>query len=116
MLIPEPCIDAKTMRQSRCISTQASRVRRARGMPRAGPRRQFLAVAGVVGLPGALSACASPVLNSITGGQPNTADVIYWNLFGGGDGINMAKMVSSFQQASHLSVGSSLLCWGNPYD
>jgi multiple sugar transport system substrate-binding protein len=84
-------------------------------MTRSVSRRQFLAIGGGLGITGALSACASPVLNSITGGQPNTADVIYWNLFGGGDGINMTRMVNSFEQASHLSVESTLLPWGNPY-
>jgi multiple sugar transport system substrate-binding protein len=84
-------------------------------MTRAVSRRQFLAIGGGLGLTAALSACASPVVNSITGGQPNTADVIYWNLFGGGDGMNMARMVNSFEQASHLSVESTLLSWGNPY-
>jgi multiple sugar transport system substrate-binding protein len=78
-------------------------------------RRQFLAAGGGLTLAGLLSACASPVLTSATGGQPATADVIYWNLFGGGDGANMTLMVDSFQKASHLSVESTLLAWGDPY-
>jgi multiple sugar transport system substrate-binding protein len=78
-------------------------------------RRQFLAAAGGVGLTGALSACGSPIATSLTGAQPATADVIYWNLFGGGDGTNMAAMVKQFQQRTGLSVESTLLSWGNPY-
>lgn len=84
-------------------------------MTREVSRREVLAAGGGLTLAGLLSACASPVVASITGGQPDTADVIYWNLFGGGDGINMARMVQSFQAASHLSVESTLLSWGNPY-
>ena len=84
-------------------------------MTRPVSRRQFLAIGGGLGLAGALSACASPVVTSITGGQPDPADVIYWNLFGGGDGINMTKMVQTFQKTSGLSVESTLLSWGNPY-
>ncbi len=84
-------------------------------MTRSVSRRQFLALGGGVALTGALSACASPIVTSITGGQPDPADVIYWNLFGGGDGINMTKMVQTFQKASGLSVESTLLSWGNPY-
>jgi len=84
-------------------------------MTRPVSRRQFLAVGGGLALTGALSACASPVVTSITGGQPDPADVIYWNLFGGGDGINMTKMVQTFQKSSGLSVESTLLSWGNPY-
>ena len=78
-------------------------------------RRQFLAAGGGLTLAGLISACASPVLTSTTGGQPATADVIYWNLFGGGDGANMTLMVDAFEKASHLSVESTLLSWGNPY-
>src|SRR6201996_8207568 len=84
-------------------------------MPRPVSRRQFLAIGGGVALTGALSACASPMVTSITGGQPDPADVIYWNLFGGGDGINMTRMVQTFQKTSRLSVESTLLSWGNPY-
>jgi multiple sugar transport system substrate-binding protein len=78
-------------------------------------RRRFLAAGGGLTLAGALSACGSPIATSLTGGQPATADVIYWHLFGGGDGANMATMVSHFQKTSHLSVEATLLSWGNPY-
>ena len=57
-------------------------------------RRRFLTAGGGLTLAGALSACGSPIATSLTGGQPATADVIYWHLFGGGDGENMAAMVS----------------------
>lgn len=78
-------------------------------------RRRFLAMGGGLTAAGILSSCASPVLSSIAGTQPATADVIYWNLFGGGDGQNMATMVRDFERSSHLSVESTLLSWGNPY-
>lgn len=64
---------------------------------------------------GALSACGSPVATSFTGGQPSTADVIFWHLFGGGDGANMATMIDTFQKQSGRSVEATLLSWGNPY-
>jgi multiple sugar transport system substrate-binding protein len=78
-------------------------------------RRQFLAAGGGVTLAGALSACGSPIASSLTGAQPNTADVIFWHLFGGGDGENMTKMVDDFQKKSGKSVEATLLSWGNPY-
>src|SRR4051812_41596540 len=78
-------------------------------------RRQFLAAGGGLGLAGLVSACGSPVATSLTGGQPATADVIFWNLFGGGDGANMATMVAKFQKASGRTVEATLLSWGNPY-
>ena len=78
-------------------------------------RRRFLAAGGGFGLAGLLAACSSPVVTSLTGGQPNTADVIYWHLFGGGDGTNMTKMVGAVQKSTHRSVEATLLSWGNPY-
>jgi multiple sugar transport system substrate-binding protein len=78
-------------------------------------RRQFLAASGGVTLASALSACGSPVATSFTGGQPSTADVIFWHLFGGGDGANMATMIDNFRKSSGLSVEATLLSWGNPY-
>jgi multiple sugar transport system substrate-binding protein len=78
-------------------------------------RRQFLAVGGGLGLAGLVSACGSPVATSLTGGQPATADVIFWHLFGGGDGANMATMVAKFQKTSGRTVEATLLSWGNPY-
>src|SRR3954451_22516711 len=77
-------------------------------------RRQFLSGAGVT-LAAAMAACGSPVVTSFTGGQPSTADVIFWHLFGGGDGENMAKMVSGYEKTSGRSVESTLLSWGNPF-
>jgi multiple sugar transport system substrate-binding protein len=78
-------------------------------------RRSFLAAGGGLTLAGALSACGSTIGSSLTGSQPSTADVIYWHLFGGGDGANMGAMVAEFQKTSHLSVEATLLSWGNPY-
>jgi len=78
-------------------------------------RRQFLAAGGGAALAAALAGCASPVVSSFTGGQPRTADVIYWHLFGGGDGANMATMVKKYQESSGRSVEATLLSWGNPF-
>jgi multiple sugar transport system substrate-binding protein len=64
---------------------------------------------------GALSACGSPVATSLTGAQPSTADVIFWHLFGGGDGANMGTMIADYQKSSGRSVEATLLSWGNPY-
>ena len=78
-------------------------------------RRRFLAASGGLAVAGGLSACGSPVVTGLTGGQPATADVIFWHLFGGGDGANMATMVADFEKSSGRSVESTLLSWGNPY-
>ncbi|WP_069465716.1 extracellular solute-binding protein [Actinacidiphila rubida] len=79
-------------------------------------RRRFLALGGGLALTGSLGACASPVVSGLTGTQPDTADVIFWNLFTGGDGANMVLMEDAFR-ASHpgTSVEATILSWGNPY-
>ena len=78
-------------------------------------RRQFLAAGGGLTLAALTAGCGSAITTSLTGSQPNTADVIFWHLFGGGDGANMATMVKGFQDRTRLSVEATLLSWGNPY-
>lgn len=78
-------------------------------------RRRFLTASSGLTVAGLLAGCSSPVLSSMTGAQPNTADVIFWHLFGGGDGKNMKTMVDQVQQTNRISVESTLLSWGNPY-
>lgn len=79
-------------------------------------RRQFLAAGGGLSLAGLLAACSSPVATSLTGAQPNEADVIFWNLFGGGDGANMQLMVNGFRKKdAPTTVEATTLPWGNPY-
>src|SRR4051812_35010405 len=62
-------------------------------------RRHLLKVSGGLAMAGLTAGCASPIASSLTGSQPATADVIYWHLFGGGDGENMATMVSDVQKS-----------------
>jgi multiple sugar transport system substrate-binding protein len=79
-------------------------------------RRRFLALGGGLALTGGLGACSSPLVSGLTGAQPNTADVVYWNLFTGGDGANMVLMEKAFQKAHpRLTVEATILGWGNPY-
>jgi multiple sugar transport system substrate-binding protein len=78
-------------------------------------RRDFLRVGGGVALAGLAAGCSSPVASGLFGTPPSTADVIFWHLFGGGDGANMSTMVEDFQKSSGRSVESTLLSWGNPY-
>jgi len=64
---------------------------------------------------GLAAGCGSPIASSLIGSQPATADVIYWHLFGGGDGENMSTMVGAVRKATGLRVEATLLSWGNPY-
>jgi multiple sugar transport system substrate-binding protein len=79
------------------------------------PRRDFLRAGGGLALAGLVAGCSSPIASGFLGSPPATADVIYWHLFGGGDGANMGTMVKDFQKSSGRSVESTLLSWGNPY-
>jgi multiple sugar transport system substrate-binding protein len=78
-------------------------------------RRDLLRLSGAVAVAGLTAGCTSPILSNLTGSQPATADVIYWHLFGGGDGANMATMVGDVEKSGGLSVEATLLSWGNPY-
>jgi multiple sugar transport system substrate-binding protein len=79
-------------------------------------RRRFLALGGGTALAGlAATACSSPIVSSLAGTQPTPADVVYWHLFGGGDGVNMTKMIGVVERTDHLSVEATLLSWGDPY-
>jgi multiple sugar transport system substrate-binding protein len=78
-------------------------------------RRGFLRAGGGLVVAGLAAGCSSPVTSGLFGTAPNTADVIFWHLFGGGDGANMGTMVKAFEKSSGRSVESTLLSWGNPY-
>jgi multiple sugar transport system substrate-binding protein len=79
-------------------------------------RRRILALGGGLALTGGLAACSSPIASGLTGSQPNTADVIFWNLFTGGDGANMVLMEDKFRKTHPgTSVEATILAWGNPY-
>jgi multiple sugar transport system substrate-binding protein len=78
-------------------------------------RRDFLRAGGGLVVAGLVAGCSSPVASGLLGTPPSTADVIFWHLFGGGDGENMAAMVKDFQKSRHRTVESTLLSWGNPY-
>ncbi|MET9512381.1 extracellular solute-binding protein [Streptomyces flavidovirens] len=68
-----------------------------------------LAVAGSFGL-AAANRSASAIASDAD------VRVRYWNLFSGGDGVNMIAMLNSFRRANpRVDVKDSTLQWGNPY-
>ena len=85
-------------------------------------RRGFLA-AGLAGLTiPALAGCAGAatghnVSAGLFGSQLDPATLVYWNLFGGGDGSRMQAMEKGYQK-THGGSGSlqaTTFAWGNPY-
>jgi multiple sugar transport system substrate-binding protein len=77
-------------------------------------RRQFLEYSAMLGLTGlaagSLASCGSVALAS------NQNNLVYWNLFGGGDGVRMVTMENSFQQKyPTINLQATTLAWGAPY-
>ncbi|MFZ7089019.1 extracellular solute-binding protein [Curtobacterium sp. RRHDQ10] len=81
-------------------------------------RRGFLGagVAAAITLP--LAGCAtSPIGAGLVGSQLNPDQLIFWNLFGGGDGSRMQTMEAGYEK-THGGSGSlqaTVFAWGNPY-
>lgn len=83
----------------------------------AATRRRFLTVTSqALGL-GALAAtglgatgCSAPALGA------SKTPVRYWNLFGGGDGVNMQGMLADYRKGHPgVDLQSTTLAWGAPY-
>jgi multiple sugar transport system substrate-binding protein len=81
-------------------------------------RRSFLGagLAGAATL--ALAGCAtSPIGAGLVGSKLNPEQLIFWNLFGGGDGSRMQTMEAGYRK-THGGPGSlqaTVFTWGNPY-
>ncbi len=85
------------------------------GQPRPLSRRSLLN-AGLATLALPLAGCGSAVAAGIAGSQLNPKTVIYWNLFGGGDGVRMQDMEAGYR-SNHgpSSLQATTFAWGNPY-
>ncbi len=73
-----------------------------------------LATAGAV----ALAGCSSTPLGAGLFGSPlNPEQLIFWNLFGGGDGSRMQTMEADYRKANGgtKSLQATVFAWGNPY-
>jgi multiple sugar transport system substrate-binding protein len=85
-------------------------------------RRGFLA-AGLAGLAlPALAGCAGAatgrnVSAGLVGSQLDPETLVYWNLFGGGDGGRMQTMEDGYRKAhgGASSLQATTFAWGNPY-
>jgi ABC-type sugar transport system, periplasmic component len=79
-------------------------------------RRSFLgaglAAAGTV----ALAGCTSPLAAGLVGSPLNPQQLIFWNLFGGGDGSRMQTMEAGYTKVHGAgSLQATVFAWGNPY-
>ncbi|AMM20110.1 sugar ABC transporter substrate-binding protein [Frondihabitans sp. PAMC 28766] len=80
--------------------------------------RRSLFGAGLAGAGAlALAGCSSTVGAGVLGSPLNPKQLIYWNLFGGGDGTRMQAMEAGYEKlhGGGSSLQSTTFAWGNPY-
>jgi multiple sugar transport system substrate-binding protein len=65
----------------------------------------------------ALAACSTPAVAGLTGSELDPRTLIFWNLFGGGDGSRMQEMEAGYQKThgGPSSLQATVFAWGNPY-
>ncbi len=81
-------------------------------------RRSLLGMGAAAAGTWALAGCGtSPVGAGLVGSALNPNQLIFWNLFGGGDGTRMQTMEAGYANL-HGGTGSlqaTTFAWGNPY-
>lgn len=87
------------------------------GLGRAPLSRRGLLGAGALTATGlSLTGCSTPLGAGLMGAQLAPETVLYWNLFGGGDGVRMQDMQKGYQDLYGAdSLQATTLTWGNPY-
>lgn len=80
-------------------------------------RRDLLKGAAAAGVAGATLSWRDMVQSQTVWAQSSPAgSVVYWNLFGGGDGARMIQLEQDFQRAyPKIKLQSTTLAWGIPY-
>lgn len=79
--------------------------------------RRAVIGAGLASMALPLAACSSPVAAGLTGAQLDPKTLVFWNLFGGGDGSRMQEMERGYakQHGGPSSLQATVFAWGNPY-
>ncbi|MBF4602746.1 extracellular solute-binding protein [Curtobacterium sp. VKM Ac-2884] len=80
-------------------------------------RRGFLAAGAAAATVLPLAACSSPIAAGLAGSALNPETLVFWNLFGGGDGVRMQDMEAGYakQHGGSSSLQATTFAWGNPY-
>lgn len=80
-------------------------------------RRGFLAAGAAAATVLPLAACSSPIAAGLAGSALNPETLVFWNLFGGGDGVRMQAMEAGYakQHGGSSSLQATTFAWGNPY-
>jgi multiple sugar transport system substrate-binding protein len=87
------------------------------GLSRRSLLRAAFGTAAGAALASGLSGCGSAFSAGLVGSELAPGTVTYWNLFGGGDGVRMQSMMSTYTQQSGgpSSLQGATFTWGNPY-
>jgi multiple sugar transport system substrate-binding protein len=80
-------------------------------------RRSLLAAGAAAATVLPLAACSSPLAAGLAGSALNPETLVFWNLFGGGDGVRMQAMEAGYakQHGGSSSLQATTFAWGNPY-
>jgi multiple sugar transport system substrate-binding protein len=80
-------------------------------------RRSVLAAGAAAATVLPLAACASPLSAGLAGSPLNPETLVFWNLFGGGDGVRMQAMEAGYakQHGGSSALQATTFAWGNPY-
>lgn len=79
-------------------------------------RRRMLSAGALAATALPLASCSSPLAAGLLGSDLDPETVIYWNLFGGGDGVRMQDMQAGYRETYGAdSLQATTLTWGNPY-
>lgn len=64
-----------------------------------------------------LAGCGTSVAAGLAGTPLNPQTLIFWNLFGGGDGVRMQAMEAGYEKThgGPSSLQATTFAWGNPY-
>ena len=79
--------------------------------------RRGLLGAGLAATALSLAGCSTPVVAGLTGAQLDPKTLVFWNLFGGGDGGRMQEMEEGYRKKNGGadSLQATVFAWGNPY-
>lgn len=80
--------------------------------------RRGLLGAGIAALAvPSLAACSTPAVAGLTGAELDPRTLVFWNLFGGGDGSRMQEMEAGYRRThgGPSSLQATVFAWGNPY-
>ncbi|MFC7457573.1 extracellular solute-binding protein [Brachybacterium sp. GCM10030267] len=79
-------------------------------------RRRLFGAGALAASSLSLAGCSTPLAAGLLGSELDPGTVVFWNLFGGGDGVRMQDMQAGYREIYGAdSLEATTLTWGNPY-